>query len=302
MSTWALVGSPNSGKTTLYNWLTGSKSKTVNYPGSTVEYNLGNLRTALSDKFDGADIRFVDTPGIYSLSPKSEDEQVTHDVLFNTQKRIEKINGVIVVLDATQLSRHLYIAKQVIESGYPTIFVITMRDLIEKEESVIDLSLFKSELNSHVILFDGVLGRGLNELVQEIINFKNVENFSATNVKGPAWSIEKQTQVIKWAESLTSKTIIKKNPKKSAHKLTQQIDSVMMHPILGFVVFFIIMTALFSSIYWLAAPVMDLIDSGFSYVADAITSYVPGLAGEFVGNGLVAGVGGVAQIQPHKIK
>ena len=106
MSTWALVGSPNSGKTTLYNWLTGSKSKTVNYPGSTVEYNVGVLRTQLSDQFNGADLRFVDTPGIYSLQPKSEDEQITYNVLFNTNKRIEKVNGVIVVLDATQLSRH----------------------------------------------------------------------------------------------------------------------------------------------------------------------------------------------------
>ena len=60
MSTWALVGSPNSGKTTLYNWLTGSKSKTVNYPGSTVEYNFGPLRSALSDQFNGADLHFVD--------------------------------------------------------------------------------------------------------------------------------------------------------------------------------------------------------------------------------------------------
>ncbi|MCC2679948.1 MAG: ferrous iron transport protein, partial [Pseudobdellovibrio sp.] len=188
MSTWALVGSPNSGKTTLYNWLTGSKSKTVNYPGSTVEYNIGNLRSHLSDKFDGAEIRFVDTPGIYSLVPKSEDEVVTHNVLFNTQKRIEKVNGVIVVLDATQLSRHLFIAKQIIDSGYPAIFVITMWDLIEKEESAVDLTLFKSELNSHVVMFDGVLGRGLNEVVQEILNFKNVENFNATNVKGPEWN------------------------------------------------------------------------------------------------------------------
>jgi ferrous iron transport protein B len=293
------VGSPNSGKTTLYNWLTGSKFKTVNYPGSTVEYNLGNLRTALSDKFDGADIRFVDTPGIYSLSPKSEDEQVTHDVLFNTQKRIEKINGVIAVLDATQLSRHLYIAKQVIESGYPVIFVITMRDLIEKEESLIELSKFKNELNSHVILFDGVMGRGLNELVQEIINFKNVENFNATNVKGPDWTIEKQAQVIRWAETLTTLTIIKNNPKKSAHKLTQQIDSVMMHPVLGFVMFFVIMTALFSSIYWLAAPVMELIDNRFSALADLVTAHVPGLTGEFLGSGLIGGIGGVAVFVPQ---
>jgi ferrous iron transport protein B len=299
MSTWALIGSPNSGKTTLYNWLTGSKSKTVNYPGSTVEYNLGALRSALSDKFDGADIRFVDTPGIYSLNPKSDDEVVTRDVLFNTQKRIEKINGVIVVLDATQLSRHLYIAKQIIDSGYPAIFVITMWDLIEKEESVIDLGLFKTELNSNVVLFDGVMGRGLNELIKEIVNFKNVENFNATNVKPPDWSIEKQSQVILWAETLAAKTIIHKNMKKSASDLTRKLDQFLMHPIFGFVLFFSIMTLLFSSIYWAAAPFMDFIDSQFGALAEYATENIGGLAGEFIGNGLIAGIGGVVIFVPQ---
>src|SRR3989344_7430971 len=106
MSAWVLVGSPNSGKTTLYNWLTGSKSKTVNYPGSTVEYNLGRLRPQLAEKIDNTQVTIVDTPGVYSLMPQSEDEQVTHDVLFGTNTGIEKIDGVIVVLDANQLSRH----------------------------------------------------------------------------------------------------------------------------------------------------------------------------------------------------
>lgn len=299
MSTWALVGSPNSGKTTLYNWLTGSKSKTVNYPGSTVEYNLGSLRPALSEKFDGAEIHFVDTPGVYSLSPKSDDELVTHDVLFNTQKRIEKINGVVVVLDATQLSRHLLIAKQVAESGYPVIFAITMRDLIEKEEAKIDLELFKSELSPNVVLFDGVLGRGLNELIQEIVNFKNVENFSATNVRGPDWSLDKQTQVILWAETLASKTVVQKNAEKSPFNFTYKLDKYLMHPVLGFALFFIFMTLLFSSIYWLAAPVMDFIDGQFSNLASLVTEKLPGLAGEFLGNGLIAGIGGVVIFVPQ---
>ncbi|MEK6627727.1 MAG: FeoB small GTPase domain-containing protein, partial [Bdellovibrionota bacterium] len=69
MSTWALIGSPNSGKTTLYNWLTGSKSKTVNYPGSTVEYNMGWIRGPLQDRIQGDKVTVVDTPGVYSLVP-----------------------------------------------------------------------------------------------------------------------------------------------------------------------------------------------------------------------------------------
>ncbi len=299
MSTWALVGSPNSGKTTLYNWLTGSKSKTVNYPGSTVEYNVGVLRTQLSDQFNGADLRFVDTPGIYSLQPKSEDEQITYNVLFNTNKRIEKVNGVIVVLDATQLSRHLFIAKQVIESGYPVIFVITMKDLISKDGSELQLDLLKTELNSHVVLFDGMLGAGLKEVIQETVNFKNIENFNATNVKCPNWSIDQQTEVIRWAEALNKTTLIKKKPEQSVFKLTNQIDSVLLHPVLGLIFFFLIMTLLFSSIYWMAQPVMELIDGQFSNLASFVTEHIGGLPGEFIGSGLIAAIGGVVIFVPQ---
>ena len=119
MFTWALVGSPNSGKTTLYNWLTGSKSKTVNYPGATIEYSLGYLRKPFSS---GRQIGIVDTPGIYSFSPQSEDETVTFKTLFepSTQQNnhFGKINAILYVIDATQLSRHLVLLKQLALTGY----------------------------------------------------------------------------------------------------------------------------------------------------------------------------------------
>jgi ferrous iron transport protein B len=293
--TWALVGSPNSGKTTLYNWLTGSKSKTVNYPGSTVEYSVGSLRPQLIERIQDIDIKIVDTPGIYSLIPQSEDEQVTHDVLFNTNK-VEKLNGVIVVLDATQLSRHLLIAKQVVESGYPAVFVVTMRDLIEKEGSKIDLDCLKKELNSSVIFFDGILGRGLDELVQLL----NLNNSPAQDVyQSPQWSLDKQIEVIQWSEELDARTFSRRNQKKSTQNLTNKIDSVLMHPLLGFALFFICMTLVFASIYWMAKPAMDVIDSSFSFSSDFVKNHIPGLFGEFLGSGLVTAIGGVVIFVPQ---
>lgn len=294
MSTWALVGSPNSGKTTLYNWLTGSKSKTVNYPGSTVEYSMGQLRSQLSDRINGAEVTIVDTPGIYSLTPQSEDEQVTHDVLY-TQNKVENLDGVIVVLDATQLSRHLMIAKQIVDSNFRTVFVITMRDLIEKEGSEIQLGDLKNELGPNVILFDGILGRGLDEIIALL---------PATAGKleidhHETWNIEKQTQVIQWAENLAAKTFINRNEKKSASHFTSQADKILTHPILGLVVFFSIMTLLFASIYWAAAPLMDFIDGLFASAAEMATNNIPGLFGEFVGAGLIAAVGGVVIFVPQ---
>lgn len=296
MSTWALVGSPNSGKTTLYNWLTGSRSKTVNYPGSTVEYNVGNLRPQLSERINNAEIKIVDTPGVYSLNPQSEDERVTHDVLFNTSEKLDHIDAILMVLDATQLSRHLMLAKQVIDSGYPAVFVVTMRDLIEKEGAKFHLEILKEDLGADVILFDGILGRGLDELIQILREPKGVSEKTPTC---PTWTITEQTEVIAWAESLNQKTISRHNSEKSALKFTDSLDKLLMHPILGFVMFFVFMTILFSAIYWMAHPVMDLIDSGFSYAADKVTTSVPGLTGQFLGSGLIAAIGGVVIFVPQ---
>lgn len=297
MSTWALVGSPNSGKTTLYNWLTGSKAKTVNYPGSTVEYSVGPVRPQLLERVvEAKELRIVDTPGIYSLVPQSEDEQVTHDVLFDKEHRVGDIDGVVVVLDATQLQRHLIIARQVLQSGYKAVFVLTMCDLIKKEGSEIDLGRLKSELNSEIILFDGVLGQGLDEVLQTLALSGSA---AVDTVACPQWSLDEQLEIIKWATEVNSQTILKRDEKKSAQRLTHNLDQYLMHPIFGFVIFFSMMTVLFASIYWLAQPFMDLIDTAFATAVSAATENIPGLLGEFLGEGLIAAIGGVVIFVPQ---
>ena len=296
MSTWALIGSPNSGKTTLYNWLTGSKSKTVNYPGSTVEYSMGMLREHLAEKENAKEISIVDTPGVYSLRPQSEDEKVTHDVLFKTNGSVSKIDGIIAVLDATQLGRHLLLAKQAKESGYPLVTVLTMRDLIEKEGSKLDLALISKELGSEIILFDGIFGRGLNELLLEI---KKPTNLKEIEISCPDWNIENQTAVIKWADALHKNAVSNSKNEKSARSFSNSVDAVLMHPILGFVMFFFFMTVLFSAVYWAATPAMDLIDASFGRLIALVTENIPGLTGEFFGSGLVAAIGGVVIFVPQ---
>ncbi|MEK6627728.1 MAG: ferrous iron transporter B, partial [Bdellovibrionota bacterium] len=229
------------------------------------------------------------------------DEQVTHNVLFHTNKRIEKIDALIVVLDATQLSRHLLLAKQAIESSYPILFVVTMRDLIEKEGTVIDLKMLKTELGGfEVILFDGVLGRGLDEIVQNL-TFKNFKVDSVENKKNkcPEWSLEKQTEVITWAKNLSKKVFTKKFNNKSARDLTNKLDLILLHPFFGFVLFFIFMSLLFSAVYWAATPVMDIIDGAFGSATTFVTENIPGLAGEFLGSGLITAIGGVVIFIPQ---
>ena len=170
----ALVGSPNCGKTTLYNWLTASNYRTVNYPGATVDYSVGNLAQHLKKKFasEDKDIVIYDTPGTYSLYPKSEDEKVTYNCLFNSEIKSQKalkIDVVVVVVDGTQLSRHLLMVEQIKESGYPFIIAITMKDLLEKNKIELDLATLKNFYNVDVVLFNGQLGDGLFSVVESAL-------------------------------------------------------------------------------------------------------------------------------------
>src|SRR5690606_31830626 len=113
-----------SGKTTLFNALTGSHYNTVNYPGATVEYALGASR-----RLPGFSCRVMDTPGLTSLVPSSPDEKVTVNALFEGATRPD---AVLAVADATQLSRHLYLTRQLLDLGFPVVLAVTMEDLLRK--------------------------------------------------------------------------------------------------------------------------------------------------------------------------
>ncbi|MFZ3231189.1 MAG: ferrous iron transporter B [Pseudobdellovibrio sp.] len=309
MSAWVLVGSPNSGKTTLYNWLTGSKFKTVNYPGATVEYCVGTLQTHLSQQLGGEPSYIptvIDTPGIYSLQAQSEDEKVTYSTLFDQKANQKEISGIIFVMDGTQLSRHLALANQLRQTGYPIIFVVTMVDLLIKNKLIFQLEVLKNEFNAPVILFDGLLGSGLLEITKQM----KQEDDSRSNVQGqdhvsivapaaPVWNIQKQEQSMKYAIALANKVILNQNANKSVTKLTQRIDHFLLHPIFGIIFFLFFMTILFSSVYWMAQPVMDQIDAGFSFTSNFVATRIPGIFGDFLGKGLIAAIGGVFVFVPQ---
>src|SRR5215216_1966502 len=114
----ALIGSANCGKTTLFNTLTGSHYNTVNYPGATVEYAVGDAR-----HLPGFACRVMDTPGITSLVPSSPDEKVTVEALFQGDRRPDVL---VALADANQLSRHLYLTRQLLDLGFPVVLVVTM--------------------------------------------------------------------------------------------------------------------------------------------------------------------------------
>lgn len=301
----ALVGSPNSGKTTLFNWLTNRKYKTVNYPGATVDYAVAHIAPQW-----GSDIEIIDTPGIYSLSPKSEDEEVTYRVLFHSASW-GSIQTVVVVVDGTQMARHLTLVSQLLACGFKVVVALTMSDLIRKAGQEIDVQLLSRELACPVVLIDGLLGGGVQDLVKtidtSIKSFAQIESQSESVPAIKPFFEDQQShfEFLQKMEALSARVLIDKTLAKDKNQTllqrTRQVDRWALHPILGLGFFILIMSFLFTAIFFVASPFMDAIDSLFSVLAAAVVSAGTegSLLSDFVGNGIVSSFGAVLVFVPQ---
>ncbi|MCA1962711.1 MAG: ferrous iron transport protein B [Prosthecobacter sp.] len=155
----AIVGNPNSGKTTLFNLLTGLRQKVANYPGVTVEKKIGECWSQ-----HGKKLRLIDLPGAYSLNARSPDEAVLRDVLLGRRADTPRPDRVVLVLDAANLERNLYLASQILELGLPTVIALNMIDVAEARQWRIDVSALSTELGVPVIPMQATTGKGLLEL------------------------------------------------------------------------------------------------------------------------------------------
>ena len=158
MKTFLIIGNPNTGKTTVFNALTGLQQNVGNYPGVTVEKKSGSF------EFKGEKIQLIDLPGTYSLTPNSPDETISANIVLGTYQTEHNIDGVIVVADSTNLSRNLYLATQIIDCGLPTILVLNMSDALEKQGRNIDIKAIGHELGVPAVLTAAHKKQGIAEL------------------------------------------------------------------------------------------------------------------------------------------
>src|SRR5687767_15732547 len=153
--TVALIGPPNCGKTTLFNRLTGLRQKVANFPGVTVEQHIG--RASIKGP---REVFLIDLPGIYSLNPRSEDEQVAHDVLTGAMPGTERPDAVLLVLDSTNLQRHLVLAAPVLKLGLPTLVVLNMADDLRSRGGDVDVAALSRQLGAPVAMTSAAKGEG----------------------------------------------------------------------------------------------------------------------------------------------
>jgi ferrous iron transport protein B len=288
MSTIALIGSPNSGKTTLFNWLTGSKFKTVNYAGSTVDCYRGKSLPVYGDSLE-----ILDTPGVYSLQPHGRDEQVTMEALTHS----DKVGLVIVVLDGTQLNRQLYLVRQLLELRLPMIVAVTMMDIVKKSGRRVDLEKLSELLECPVLSVDGRLGGGVQDLVDQARALgQPVKARSLSQIHWDDRRIEKEVAVAEsWARACSFR-----QPEKDTLEHLRRWDRVLLHPIWGIVAFLLIMSCLFASIFWLASPLMQAVDYAFGHLAE-FTLQILGVNAfsNFLANGVISGIGAVMVFVPQ---
>lgn len=313
-----LVGSPNSGKTTLYNLLTGSNFRTVNYPGSTVEICEGNLNEKWLIGEAGLnrnDLKVVDTPGTYSLFPKSHDEEITRNVLYPEDKQ-QKPDLVLLVVDGTQLERQLIFFRQLKEADFPLIVAVTMKDLLAQigMGSADAFQALQGILGVPTFAVDGTSGDGIQQLVQQILQGKGKEQGkgqqrqdslpSEVQALPAVWTAQKTIQEKKELHAALLGAGFIRGQISKITDASRLWDRWLLHPWLGFPLFFIIMSLLFSSIYWLAQPIMDLIDFSFSTSSDWVLSFASGnsyfnLGLDFLAKGLIASFGAILVFVPQ---
>ena len=298
----ALVGSPNSGKTTLFNWLTGSRFKTVNYPGSTVDHSIGTSQTRF-----GQVLAVMDTPGTYSLDAKSPDERVTIEAILRHKKH-GAARLIISVADATLLSRQLFVTRQLIAAGFDVVLAVTMSDLLRERGEKLDVSGLSAALGVPVVEIDGRLGGGVQELVTLIAERLKAPAQSRSLPHLPHWSDDQVEEALRETAILAKKVCVslplspaeRKALASTARDRTRQIDKVLLHPIWGLLIFLVLMSGLFSGIFWVAQPVMDGIDSVMTYLAQTVLSVAPqNLLAQFVSNGVFASASAVLVFVPQ---
>jgi ferrous iron transport protein B len=292
--TFALVGNPNCGKTTIFNALTGMRQKIGNYPGVTVEKKVGSFFNQHGEKRD-----LVDLPGTYSLVPQSPDERVTRDTLLGLQSDTPQPDRVICVLDASNLERNLYLATQVLEVGLPTIVVLNMMDMADAKGEKIDLDRLSEHLGCPVVAAtanhtDGLLGLRVALSQPTVPNLSTHADFTDLD------NVSEEAIAARYDRiGLIANDVITYSAMEGEDR-TDRIDAVLTHPVWGWAVFLGLMGFMFWSIFTFASYPMDFIDASFGKLSALIQDGMPaGDLRDLLTDGIIAGVGGVVIFLPQ---
>ncbi len=293
--TVCLAGMPNSGKTTLMNALTGGSFRTGNYPGVTVSLLKGKSRRDIGDV-----VSIVDLPGVYSTVASSPEEELSTAVIQGKHHSV-LADVFVVVVDATQLERHLRFASFVARQGRPVVIALTMVDLLPRVGQSVDAGRLESALGVKIVPMDARAGKGTERLLEAVQAASKTVEAPGPLAKLPHEPVEAYRGLMRLLEE-SGASPQSDSRSRAADSLTERIDRIVLHRILGFPIFFLILAGLFASLFWAAQPLMDMVDAVFSSAANLVMR-IPhgGMFTRFLSEGVIQGIGVVAVFFPQVI-
>ena len=281
----ALVGNPNSGKTALFNQLTGSRQKVANYAGVTVERKEGRLHTP-----SGRSYALLDLPGAYSLQPSSLDEAITRDLCRGFYPGEPVPDVLVCVIDATNLRLHLRFVLEVRELGRPMVVALNMSDVAARRGIRLDIAALEEALGVPVVETVAVRHNGTRALVERIEALGDAPNAPHRMLPEGADLHEETRRLLSLAVEM---------PTRTAH-IDDVLDRWLLHPVFGLAALATIMFLIFQAVYAWATPMMDLIDAGTAGLGAWVGGVLPaGPLNSLLVDGIIAGLGGVVVFLPQ---
>jgi ferrous iron transport protein B len=247
IKTVALIGPPNSGKSTLFNRLTGMRQKVANYPGVTVEHHSGKMKS-----FGRPDLTLIDLPGIYSLATYSEDARVAVDVLKGNMPGVPAPDAVLLVLDCMHMNRQLMLAAPILSLGLPTLVLLNMSDLLEVRGGKIDPLALAHELGHPVALISAAKGTGMELISSFLDQFGEFPLTRPGSAKLPI--IQSPSSCRNWATQVTSRSRFEAP---ESPLWTRRLDAVLLHRVWGPIIFLVVVVAVFQVVFSIGQPLSD---------------------------------------------
>ncbi len=287
----ALVGNPNTGKTALFNALTGSRQKVANYAGVTVERKEGFVTTA-----GGRSLSILDLPGTYSLRARSPDEAVTRDAVLGRLSGEDEPDVVVAVADATNLRLVLRLILELKAVGRPMVLALNMYDIAQRQGLQIDLEGLQKEIGCPIVTTVATRKRGIAELTARVDDLIASGALSTENV----WREPSATEIR--GAHREAQRILKAyvRPPERPDTITGRIDAVLLNPVAGLAILAVLLFTMFQAVFTWAGPPADLIEAGFAALGGLVSDVLPdGLLKSLIADGLIAGVGSVLVFLPQ---
>ncbi|MSR33829.1 MAG: ferrous iron transporter B [Phycisphaerales bacterium] len=290
----ALLGQPNTGKTTLFNRLCGSRAHTANIPGTTVESRVGLAVTTHGQ------LEIMDLPGIYGLSLEVPESKLCRDCLDG---RIGDVapDVAVIIADATNFSRSLRFASHALRRKMPCVVAVTLSDDARRKGFSVNASALAECLGCPVVITSGRTGEGVSELADTTLRAAlhgiSLESFEERLQHLPASTVS-DTELARWANDVLAE--VASGRMSAASRVTDRVDRALTHPVAGLAAFIVVMSILFASIFWLAQFPMNGLDFIFGTAGDCVRAIMPaGPLRDLCVDGIIGGIAGTVVFLPQ---